>query len=201
MITFGLTGGIGSGKSTATKTFQSHGIPLIDADIVAREVVELDTYGLQQIIVLFGHEYINEDGTLNRSKFGRYIFANAEARAKLDNLMGPLIKAQTSIQIRKLHSEGHPIVGFDCAILIEMGQARKYQPLIVVHCTLEQQIERLLGRGLTRDEAVARINCQMPTNLKLMFADFAIDTSQDKDFSIKQTEIIIEYLKNLKNNS
>jgi dephospho-CoA kinase len=197
MIIFGLTGNIGCGKSTVSTTFINHGIKVIDADQVARDVVVPHSIGLTQIIDAFGLRFLKNNGTLDRVALGSLVFSDYHAMEQLNAIMGPLIQEESQRQFNILQQAGHTLVGWDGALIIEGGHAYKYKPLIVVHCTLEQQVERLLVRGLTRDEAVARINCQMPTAHKLQMADFAIDTSQDKEYSVKQTEIIISYLKKL----
>jgi dephospho-CoA kinase len=202
MITFGLTGGIASGKSTASRTFVSHGIPMVDADQVARQVVEPGTYGLQEIINLFGESILLADRTLDRIKLGALVFNNPDLELRqrsmhsLNCLMGPLIQEESTAQIRKLHSQGHPIVGYDAALICEMGNADRYRPLIVVSCPMDTQLARLMSRnGLTRDEAMDRILSQMPLEKRLELADYVIDTSGTVDYSIQQAEEILWKMK------
>lgn len=196
MITFGLTGGIACGKSTVTKTFRANNIPMVDADIVARQVVEPGTFGLSRVIRAFGSEYLNADGTLNRTKLGAFVFADRDARARIDKIMAPLITTESQTQIASLHSQGNYIVGYDAALICEMGNSEKFRPLIVVHCPRDTQVERLMSRNnLTRAEAMARIEAQMPLEKKLKLADYKIDTSGTVEESIKQTEIIIHNLR------
>lgn len=198
MITFGLTGGIASGKSTITKTFRANNIPMVDADIVARDVVKPGTYGLDQIIQTFGSEYLESDGTLHRTKLGKLVFSDKEALKKIDEIMLPLINTEANFQIAKLHSEGHYIVGYDAALICEMGNSEKFRPLIVVHCPQDTQIERLMSRNnLTREEALLRINAQMPVAKKIEMANYTIDTSGTIEESIKQTDVVIHNLRYL----
>lgn len=199
-VTFGLTGGIACGKSTATKTFRANDIPIVDADIIARQVVKPGTVGLAQIINCFGSEYLQSDGTLNRISFGKLVFGNAEALKLTDNIMAPLINHEARRQIRAWHIRGYKIVGYDAALICEQGNASKFNPLVVVHCTHEQQMERLMRRGvngvsLTREEAMARIATQMSVPEKMKMADYLIDTSGTMEQSVAQTEAIIEKLK------
>jgi len=197
MITFGLTGGIASGKSTVTKTFRAAGIPVVDADIVARQVVEPGTTGLQMIVSTFGKEYLQEDGTLDRIKLGTLVFSNKAELDRVNQIMMPLINDESAAQIKKLHDDGHLIVGYDAALICEMGNSKKFRPLIVVHCPQDMQIVRLMSRNkLTRDEAMARIQAQMPVGEKMAMADFLIDTSGSVDQSVNQTKAIIEILRN-----
>jgi dephospho-CoA kinase len=195
MITFGLTGGIACGKSTACKTFEAHGIPMVDADIVARQVVESGTKGYWNIHHTFGADFFFNDGSLNRTKLGKLVFAEPKSMTALNAIMGPLIIEESARQISKLHQDGHQIVGYDAALICEMGSAAKYNPLVVVHCHRDLQIERLMTRnGLTKAEAMARIEAQFPVSQKLMMADYAIDTSGTIEDSVKQTEVIIKVM-------
>jgi dephospho-CoA kinase len=192
MFTFGLTGGICCGKSTVAKTFQNHTIPMVDADIVARQVVEPGSYGWRQVIRSFGVEYLNANGTLNRTKLGALVFSDSAARHLLDEIMAPLISAESRTQLAALHAQGNTIVGYNAALIVEMGNYEKYRPLIVVSCPRDVQVERLMSRNnLTEYEAVARIEAQMPLEKKIKMADYLIDTSGTIEESIKQTEIII----------
>lgn len=198
MITFGLTGGIACGKSTVSKTFRANGIPMVDADMVARQVVELGTPGLSKITDSFGQEYLQSDGTLNRTKLGQLVFSDKVALSKLNHIMGILIHTESQSQLKKLHNEGHDIVGFDAALICENGNADKYRPLVVVSCPQEVQLARLMSRNnLTEDEAMARINAQFSSEQRVEFADFVIDSSMSIKNSILQTEVIIYELQQL----
>lgn len=198
MITFGLTGGIACGKSTATKTFRAHGIPMVDADEAARDVVAPGTAGLHALKYAFGEEYIQPDGYLDRVKFGAMVFADTEKRALLDAIMLPLIMENVSSQFEKLHQTGHLLIGYDAALLIEMGHADFYRPLIVVQCRTLTQINRLMKRnGLTADDAMRRISAQMPTEQKVALADYVINTDGTIEESVKQTTEIIHHLERM----
>jgi dephospho-CoA kinase len=192
MITFGLTGGIACGKSTVTRTFRANGIPMVDADIVARQVVEVGTAGWFLIRKNFGQEYLNEDQTLNRTKLGALVFSDTQARERLDHLMMPLVTDEAMAQIKKLHEEGHEIVGYDAALICEMGHADLYRPLVVVVCTPEIQLERLMRRNsLTKVESMSRVNAQMAMGVKADMADYVIETSGPIENSILQTEVVL----------
>jgi dephospho-CoA kinase len=193
MITFGLTGGIACGKSTATRTFRAHKIPIVDADIVARQVVEPGTSGLSQIVETFGKEYLQADGTLDRIGLGRLVFFNQEAMSKINTIMAPLIHHESQSQIEKLHADGNYIVGYDAALIVEQGNADKYRPLIVVSCPRDVQLARLMSRNsLTREEAMARIDAQFPLEEKVKLADYVIDSSGSMENGVAQTEKIIQ---------
>jgi len=195
MITFGLTGGIAVGKSTVTKTFRANGIPIVDADVVAREMVVKESFGWGMIRAMFGHEYLNEDETINRSKLGKLVFSDKKAMYNLNAIMAPIIEAESNRQIKELHKE-HDIVGYDAALIIENGNADKYRPLIVVGCSKENQLARLMVRnGLTEAEAMDRIAAQMPFDKKEEFADFVINTDGSIENSFNRTLEIIQLIK------
>lgn len=198
MITFGLTGGIGCGKSTVAKFFNSYDIPTVDADLVARQVVELGTEGLRGIVQLFGEEILQPDGTLDRAKLGELVFSDRGIRNVLDAWMLPLIQTESARQLEKLQQAGHTLVGYDSALILEAGRGDQFRPLVVVSCPTETQIQRLLKRnGLTADQAMRRIEAQMPTSKKVQLADFVIDTSGQLEETEKQVLSVIEQMKQL----
>jgi dephospho-CoA kinase len=200
VITFGLTGGICCGKSTVSKTFIQAGIPMVDADLVAREVVTPGSYGLQQLVNAFNifGDILQEDGALARSKLAEIVFHHDPLQRQLhlntlNSIMGPLIHEAASAHIRKLHSHGYPIVGWDAALIVESGNIEKFRPLIVVSCPPEMQLVRLMARNsLTREQAMIRIESQLSTKEKVKVADYVIDTSNSIEGSIRQTKIIID---------
>lgn len=193
MITFGLTGGIACGKSTVTKTFRKHGIPIVDADVIAREVVMPNTVGWSLTVDMFGPSILYSDKTINRAALAKIVFEDKKALRLLTHMMNPLIQKESEIQIKALHDQGNDIVGYDAALICEMGNANKYHPLIVVACPQYMQIERLMRRNnLSFDDAVVRVSSQMPTEKKVAMADFVIDTSGSMQNSILTTETIIK---------
>lgn len=202
MIIFGLTGGIACGKSTVTKTFRKHEIPIVDADIVARQVVDIGTVGSFLLLKAFGKDFFQEDGSLNRTKLGALVFAEKTAMKKLNDIMGPLIQDESVHQINRWlqylnDNQRALIVGYDAALICEMGNSKKYRPLIVVSCPQDMQVDRLMKRNsLTREEAMARITSQMPVAEKVAQADYVVDTSRTVEESILQTEFIISQLRN-----
>lgn len=206
MITIGLTGNICCGKSTVAKTFVDHCIPVVSADQVARDVVVPGSLGLEQVIGMFGKQYLQANGTLNRKTLGDLIFTDKEAMRQIDAIMGPLIHHESSRQINVIHAnrngllDGPTIVCYDAALLLEMGHEHLFHPLIVVHCDQETQIQRLMKRGtghgpLTRQEAMDRIASQLSMEEKMKMADYLINTDGTIEQSISQTVAIIERIK------
>jgi dephospho-CoA kinase len=197
MITFGLTGGIACGKSTVTKTLRAENIPMVDADIVAREVVVPGSVGLKMIVDQFGPEYVAEDGTLDRGKLAATVFSNQENLIKIGLILNPLIQAEADVQIERLHKE-YPIVGYDAALICEQGNASRYRPLIVVSCPPDVQLARLMKRNsVSQADAMARIEAQMPLEQKVAMADYVIDTSDTIEHSVEQTMQVITKLRSL----
>jgi dephospho-CoA kinase len=199
LITVGLTGGICCGKSTVSKTFIANNVPVVDADQVARDVVKPHSLGLVEIIDAFGLRFLKADGNLDRQALGAIVFSDPNAMAQLNTIMSPLIQEESAKQFKVLEDAGHRFVIYDAALLLEMNDADKYRPLIVVSCTPEQQLERLMKRGmgrgpLTREQAMSIIATQMDPQIKAQMADYIIYTWGTVEESIKQTELIIDIL-------
>jgi dephospho-CoA kinase len=187
MIVAGLTGGICSGKSTATKVINMLGIPVIDADIVSREVVVPGSEGLARIINCFGSLYLLEDGTLNRKALSSLVFRDKQCLSSLNEIMRPLMQEEVSRQIELL--KHNSVIVYSAALLCETGSADKYRPLIVLACSQETQIERLMKRNsLTHQQAMNIINSQMPTEQKILMADYVINTDGPVKESAFQTK-------------
>jgi dephospho-CoA kinase len=186
-----LTGGIATGKSGVTTTLTDLGIPVVDADLVSRQVVEPGTLGHNSIVHVFGKQFLLDSGGIDRAKLGDLVFSNPIKMAALNAIMIALIEEESDKQLRELN-EKHSIVVYSAALICENGNADKYRPLIVTECSAENQIERLMKRGtghgpLTRAEAILRIKTQMPTSQKIDMADFVVNTDNSIEESIEQT--------------
>ena len=179
MLRVGLTGSIAVGKSFVTSIFSELGCHTLDADETAREVVLPGSPGLEAVAQSFGGDVLNPDGSLNRKRLGELVFADDEKRQKLNHILHPFIIARQDEIMRDWEREDPRGIGIiDAALMIESGGYRRFDKLIVVHCRPEVQLERLILRnGLSRDEAQARIDSQMPQAEKQKFADYLIDTS------------------------
>jgi dephospho-CoA kinase len=190
MLRVGLTGSIGVGKSFVTSVFEELGCHVLDADQTAREVVMPDTPGLRALTDAFGEEILNTDGTLNRKRLGARIFTDQAERERLNHILHPFIIARQDEIMRGWEAEDPNGIGIiDAALMIESGGYKRFDKLIVVHCRPEVQLERLMLRdNLSRDEALRRINSQMPQEEKQKFADYLIDTSDG--FELTRTQII-----------
>jgi len=190
MLRVGLTGSIGVGKSFVASVFEELGCHVLDADQTAREVVMPGTPGLKALTEAFGGEMLNTDGTLDRKRLGARIFTDQGERERLNHILHPFIIARQDEIMRDWEAEDPNGVGIiDAALMIESGGYRRFDKLIVVHCRPEVQLERLMLRDkLSRDEALRRVNSQMPQEEKQKFADYLIDTSDG--FELTRTQII-----------
>ena len=186
MHLFGLTGGIASGKSAVAARLRALGVPVIDADEVARGVVASGTVGLRAIVAEFGDGVLDAVGTLDRKALGRIVFAEDAKRKRLNAITHPLIGKRT------LERAGESLACYEAALLVENGAADAFRPLVVVSCPKEVQIARILARdGATREEALARIRAQKPVAEKVAAADFVIDTDGPVEASARRTREVL----------
>ena len=196
MLRVGLTGSIGVGKSFVASVFVELGCHVLDADQTAREVVTPGTPGLKALTEAFGEEILNPDGTLNRKQLGAVVFNDESQRQRLNSILHPFIIERQDEIMNAWEAEDPDGVGIiDAALMIESGGYKRFDKLIVVHCRPEVQLERLMLRDkLSRDEALRRINSQMPQEEKQKFADYLIDTSDGYETTRAQTEAVNQKL-------
>ena len=172
----GLTGGISSGKSTVSSYLKQLKIPVIDADEVARKVVEPNSQGAIEIRKTFGSDVFEEDGSLNRQKLGALIFSNAENRQKLDELLQPLIKIMILDEIEEYRQKGENMIVLDLPLLFEKQYEELCEEIIVVYIPKELQLERLMRRNqYTKQEALSRIDSQLSIEEKRKRATVLLD--------------------------
>jgi dephospho-CoA kinase len=179
MLRVGLTGSIGVGKSFVSGVLAQLGCRVLDADQTARDVVAPGSPALLEVVAAFGPELLLTDGNLNRAKLGALVFADANARARLNSILHPHIIAQQDEQLRRWEAEApDSIAVVDAALMIESGGYQRFDKLIVVHCRPEVQRQRLMARdNLSEDEVEKRIGAQLSQDEKKRFADYLIDTS------------------------
>ena len=172
----GLTGGISSGKSTVSSYLKQLKIPVIDADEVARKVVEPNSQGAIEIRKTFGNAVFEEDGSLNRQKLGELVFSNAENRQKLDELLQPLIKIMILDEIEVHRQNGENMIVLDLPLLFEKHYEELCEEIIVVYVPEELQLERLMKRNqYTKQEALSRIDSQLSIEEKRKRATVLLD--------------------------
>ena len=172
----GLTGGISSGKSTVSSYLKQLKIPVIDADEVARKVVEPNSQGAIEIRKVFGNDVFEENGNLNRQKLGELVFSNAENRQKLDALLQPLIKIMILDEIEEYRQKGETMIVLDLPLLFEKHYEKLCEEIIVVYVPRELQLERLMKRNqYTKQEALSRIDSQLSIEEKRKRATVLLD--------------------------
>lgn len=189
MIVIGLTGNIGSGKSTVSRQLKDLGATVIDADQVARDVVKPGTPALREILQAFGSGILNYDGALNRKKLGALAFQDQAARAVLNRITHPRIKEAILREVEKYRCQpaGNQFVVVDAPLLIEVGLHHGLDEIWVVQVDEQVQLERLMNRdGITAAEARQRIAAQLPQAEKLKYATRVIDNSGSEDETKKQ---------------
>ncbi|MGD6873104.1 dephospho-CoA kinase [Sutcliffiella horikoshii] len=177
-LVIGLTGGIASGKSTVANMLRDKNIPIVDADVVAREVVEIGTDTYQKLVSEFGQEILNDDKTLNRPKLGSIIFQNQEKREKLNNIMHPSIRTSMKEKTQKFLEDGHEVVVMDIPLLFESKLTHLVDKTLLVYVTEATQLKRLMERNdLSEKEATDRIRSQMPLTEKVKLSHAVIDNN------------------------
>ncbi|EXJ22902.1 Dephospho-CoA kinase [Alkalibacterium sp. AK22] len=185
----GLTGGIATGKSTVSRFFQQKGIPLVDADRGAREVMQPGCSAYLKTVDQFGEEILNKDRTLNRKALGAIVFSNKKKLDKLNAIVQADIFEWILGQMHEHIAAGAPLVVLDIPLLYEAGYEEIVDGVMVVWTDKDCQLKRLMNRdGLSREEAAGRIAAQAPLNEKIQKADVLIDNNGTIDSTQRQVE-------------
>jgi len=199
MLKVGLTGSIAVGKTFVDDVFRELGVPVLDADQVARDVVAPATVGLRRVVEEFGESVLTADGKLDRPKLGSIVFNDEEKRLKLNSIIHPLVFEVQDAWLKQCEAEtpdGIAIV--DAALMIEAGGYKRFDKLVVVWCEPDLQLQRLMARdGLSREDAERRIASQMPQDEKKSYADHLIDTSGGFDATRQQVADVFAELSKL----
>jgi len=195
-LILGITGNIASGKSLIAGAFARKGAALVDADLLAREVVVSGGPVLQQLVATFGVEILRPDGELDRQKLGQLIFADAAARQQLNRITHPAIAELAVQRLRRLkETAGIPLVVYEATLLFEAGAEGRVDRVLVVSVTPEVQLQRLMARdGLAESVARQRIAAQMPQQEKLARANYVIDNSGSVAATLLQVDDLWEKL-------
>jgi dephospho-CoA kinase len=182
MHVFGLTGGIASGKSTVGRRFARRGVPVVDADELAREVVAPGSDGLRAIVEAFGRGVLKDDGSLDRAALGTLVFSAPEKRRVLEAITHPLIARAGQGKMMTLAAEGHGLACYEAALLVEAGTADLFRPLVVVAAPESVQIARTSIRdSVDEAAAAARVRAQKPLHEKVAVADHVITNDGSLD--------------------
>jgi dephospho-CoA kinase len=195
MLRVGLTGGIGSGKSSVVIMLREMGVPVIEADDVVRELSRRGEVVYDEIVKAFGREILAESGEIDRARLARTVFGSPEKLARLNGIVHPRVLERTERWVGERRREGARLVVIEAPLLVEAGFHRQLDRLVVVWSRPKQQIERLsAGRGMSREEAEQRIAAQMPVEEKMRLADHVIDNSGSREETRRQVETLVKRL-------
>ncbi len=196
MRVFGLTGGIGTGKSMVSRMFREEGLAVVDADRIAREVTAAGRPAYEAIVRRFGREVLLPNGRIDRKKLGGIVFSDAAKRAELEEITHPEIALGIAAEIHRLESEGHRIAIVDAALIHETGRRARFEAVIAVHCSRMQQVQRLVERdGISDQQALRRIASQMDPDEKALASEHVIDNSGDRASTRAQVRALVERIK------
>ncbi|HET8615635.1 MAG TPA: dephospho-CoA kinase [Actinomycetales bacterium] len=179
MLRVGLTGGAGAGKSTVAARLRELGAVVVDADALAREVLEPGTEGLHEVVKAFGSQVLRADGSLDRAALAAVVFADPARRQALEAITHPRIGARTARLLAEAPSDA--VVVHDVPLLVEKGMAPAYDLVVVVDAPVEQRVRRLVGRGLAEPDARARIAAQATTEQRRAVADVWLENDGSAD--------------------
>ena len=192
MFLIGLTGGIGSGKTTVATRLKALGARIVDADKIAREIVEPGEPALAELAEAFDG-VLNADGTLNRAELARQAFAAPDATEKLNSITHPRIRERTLNRFAQARTDGVPVLVYDMPLLIENGEYKKMDHVLVVDAADEIRIDRLVNsRGLDEEDARRRIAAQISREERLAAADSVVDNSGTRDQLLQQVDTFWE---------
>jgi dephospho-CoA kinase len=188
----GLTGGIASGKSLVSQTLKGLGMTVIDADEVTHELMAKDETVKQEVVGAFGTEVLAADGTIDRGRLGAIVFRDQERRRQLEKIMHPRILAQLWQKARESKAD----VVLDIPLLIEHGGHERVDVVVVVYTTRERQIQQLMGRDrISREEAIRRVDAQLPLEEKVSHAHYVINNSGTEEETVEQTTRFYKLIK------
>ena len=193
---FGLTGGLASGKSTVAARFRARGVPVIDADQLARDVVAVGTPGLAAVVGAFGPGVLRPDGALDRAAVAALVFSDASKRRALNAIVHPRVAAASAEKIAALEAEGVTLACYEAPLLVENGLADGLRPLVVVAVPEDVQVARAMVRDAsTREQAQARIAAQLPLSAKVAAADYVIDNAGTREETERKADEVLEAIR------
>ncbi len=196
MLRIGLTGGIGSGKSTVADLLASEGFLIVDADQVARDIVEPGQPALAELAEAFGQDILKPDGTLDRAGLAAKAFVSEEQTALLNAITHPRIAEESARRFNEAEAQGVKVAVYDMPLLVEKGLDRKMDLVVVVDVDVEERVRRLVEkRGLTEDDVRRRIASQVPDDVRLKAADIVVDNNGTlEDLHAEASKLIAEIL-------
>jgi dephospho-CoA kinase len=200
MLRVGLTGGIATGKTTVASMLRERDVPVLDADPLGHALLEPGQAAYDEVVADFGREVLDSNGNVNRAKLGGIIFADAQKRARLNQILHPRIldvvqKWFAALDGQNGGSDGPEFAVVEAALIVEAGYNKNLDQVIVCWCRPEQQLGRLVQRGLTEEQAQQRVAAQMPLDEKRRMANVEIDCSGSIEDTQSQVDRAIEKLK------
>ena len=192
---FGLTGGIGSGKSTVAERLRARGMPVVNADDLARVAVAPGSVGLSRVADYFGPSVLTATGELDRAELGKIVFSDPEARRTLDSIIHPIVRQLAAERFREIGERGEPLACYEVPLLYEVGLDRTYHPVLVVSAPLALREQRIAQRdGFDARQIAARIAAQMPLEEKVRRADYVIDNTGTPEELVEGTDAVLTAL-------
>ncbi|WP_312117910.1 dephospho-CoA kinase [Brevibacillus reuszeri] len=192
----GLTGGIATGKSTVTAMLRERGIPVIDADQIAREVVEPGKPAYEAIVRHFSRDILLEDGQIDRKKLGEVVFSDESERQKLNAIVHPEVRRVMRQEAEAAEANGEQIVFMDIPLLYESKLQYLVEKIVVVYAPGDMQLARMMERDeLDEEQAKKRLRAQFPIDQKKLEADFLIDNSQSREETQRQVEDLLTVIR------
>jgi dephospho-CoA kinase len=188
---FGLTGGIGMGKSMVAQLLQQRGVPVVDTDALARKVVEPGQPALKEIQEMFGAAVLGPDGALRRDELARRVFASDMSRKQLEAILHPRIRALWQAQVEEWRATGVRLGVVVIPLLFETNAAKSFDKVICVACSAAAQQQRLAARGWSAEQSQQRIASQWPTEKKMTLADLVIWTEGSPDVTEAQVDRLL----------
>lgn len=193
---FGLTGNIGTGKSSVAWMFEELGVPVIDSDEIAHEAISPNSAAWKAIFERYGKVVMLPDEVIDRKKLARIVFQNPDERKFLESVIHPHVKEEINHRVVKLAKDGHPFVIVEVPLLYEAGWEKEFDAVIVVRCDEEQEIERCRKKfGFDREETLLRLGAQYPLDRKMAGADAVIDNNASLDETRVQVRRLYQAMK------
>lgn len=196
MRVFGLTGGIGSGKSTVSRMFREEGLAVIDADRIARDVTLPGRPAYEAIVRAFGAGILLPNNRIDRKRLGDIVFSDPGKRAELEAITHPEIARGIASELYRLESEGHNVAIVEAALIFETGRRARFEAVIAVRCGRDQQVRRLVKRdGISEKQILQRIASQMDPDAKARASEHVIDNSGDRAATRAQVHALAKTIK------
>jgi dephospho-CoA kinase len=196
MLRYGLTGGIASGKSTVAAMLAEHGFPVLEADKVSHALIEAGGAAYEEVIARFGREILDGNARIDRARLGAVVFADRQKLDQLNGIIHPRVEGEALKQLLELERSGsYPAAFVEAALIFEAGLHKQLDGVVVAWCLPEQQLARLIERGMSKAEARQRIAMQMPVAEKLALATEKIDCSGSMEETRRQVDALAAKLR------